>query len=139
MKKDITQVTIMAERKLSQIRDVFVEKLATKAVELSERFVDTGSYINSHSITTALGTGRSISSHDKPKKQSPNAMKTQALTQVKIDATNIPSSALVVYVTNRAPHAKKVEVDHGYGVYAVVRNLASNLLQQSIAEMRSRQ
>ena len=137
MQIGISQLVKRVETQLNEVRDVFLEKMAEKAVMLSP--VDTGAYVESFSVTTISGGGRSRSSHGRPKGQDPEAKKSQAFEQLLGDISVIPPDVTKVYLTNRAPHAKQVEEDHGYGVFAVVRNVASNLLDEAVTEVRLRE
>ncbi len=136
MQASMTQLLRRVERQLTEVRDVFLENVAEKAVQISP--VDTGAYVTSHTITTVSGTGRSRTSHNKPKNQDPQAKKSEAFDQLLGDIASLPEDATKVYFTNRAPHAKAVEDDHGYGVFAVIRNVAPALLQSAVEEVRSR-
>lgn len=137
MQASMTQLLKRVERQLTEVRDVFLENLAEKAVEISP--VDTGAYVTSHTITTVSGGGRSRTSHNKPKDQDPEAKRNEAFDQLLGDIASLPEEATKVYFTNRSPHAKYVEEDHGYGVFSVVRNVAPYLLEQAVLEVRSRE
>ena len=137
MQASMTQLLKRVERQLTEVRDVFLENLAEKAVEISP--VDTGAYVTSHTITTVSGGGRSRTSHNKPKDQDKKVKKDEAFDQLLGDIASLPEEATKVYFTNRSPHAKYVEEDHGYGVFSVVRNVAPYLLEQAVLEVRSRE
>jgi hypothetical protein len=137
MQIGISQLVKRVETQLNEVRDVFLEKMAEKAIMISP--VDTGAYVTSFTVTTISGGGRSKTSHGKPRGQDAEAKKSEAFDQVLGDIAALPLDVTKVYLTNRAPHAKAVEDDHGYGVFGVVRNVASYLLDEAVSEVRFRE
>jgi len=133
----MTQLLRRVERQLTEVRDVFLENVAERAVQESP--VDTGAYVTSHTITTVSGGGRSRTSHNKPKNQDEKVKKDEARDQLLSDIAALPADATKVYFTNRSPHAKFVEDRHeNGGVFTIVRNVAPYLLEQAVLEVRSR-
>lgn len=138
MQIGISQLVKRVETQLNEVRDVFLEKVAEKAIMASP--VDTGAYVESFTVTTISGGGRSRSSHNKPSIVGDDAKRTkkdQVFAELLGDIAVLPPDTTKVYLTNRAPHAPYVEGN--YGVFAVVRNVASNLLDEAVSEVRFRE
>jgi hypothetical protein len=124
------------EEKLDAIPKVFMRKLADKAVAISP--VDTGAYVESHSIRATRGGGRSRTSHGRPKGVDPGSKKAEARGYLEDDISALPDDMKQAYLNNHSPHASLVEYTHGYNVYNTVRNVAPQLLQDAIREVRDR-
>jgi hypothetical protein len=135
MQIGISQLVKRVETQLNEVRDVFLEKMAEKAIMASP--VDTGAYVESFTVTTISGGGRSRSSHGRPRGQNVEAKKEEAFNQVLGDIAVLPLDVTKVYLTNKAPHAPSVEGYHG--VFAEVRNVASYLLDEAVSEVRFRE
>lgn len=113
-----------------QIEDK-LEDLADYTVRISP--VDTGAYVNSFSIKRAnQGGGRSRSSENKPRGQSPEAERQEAFSQLltDIEALNISDMLeqgnVKFTLRNRSPHARDVEdganwQSDGYHVFSRIR------------------
>ena len=109
-----------------------LEDLADYAVRISP--VDTGAYVNSFSIKRAgQGGGRSRSSENKPRGQSPEAERQDAFGQLLTDIQALNISDMVEQgnvkftLKNRSPHALDVENGEswsvsGYHVFARIRS-----------------
>lgn len=113
-----------------QIEDK-LEDLADYAVRISP--VDTGAYVNSFSIKRAgQGGGRSRTSDNKPRGQSPEAERQEAYNQLLSDIETLNISDMLEQgrvsftLKNRSPHARDVEdgsnwQSDGYHVFARIR------------------
>lgn len=113
-----------------QIEDK-LEDLADYAVRISP--VDTGAYVNSFSIKRAgQGGGRSRTSDNKPRGQSPEAERQEAYNQLLSDIETLNISDMLEQgrvsftLRNRSPHARDVEdgsnwQSDGYHVFARIR------------------
>lgn len=97
----------IVERNLIAQRDAILEAVAKAAVDVAP--VDTGAYVTSFSVTTSSGSGRSRTSHGKPRNQDPAAKKAEAMAQIRSDIEGLPVNATMIYLTNRAPHAAFIE------------------------------
>lgn len=135
----LTALIQKIEKDLQDVRDEFLTNMAEDIVSSSKPTVDTGAYITSHSIRTTRGGGRSRSSHNKPKGQSPEAKAAEALDQLMGDIAALPADQQQVFLSNNAPHANIVEYTHGYAVYEGVRNRAGIHLQTAINTVKARQ
>lgn len=135
----LTALIQKIEQDLQDVRNEFLTNMAEDIVNTSKPTVDTGAYITSHSIRTTRGGGRSRSSHNKPKGQSPEAKAAEALDQLMGDIAALPADQQQVFLSNNAPHANIVEYVHGYAVYESVRNRAGIHLQTAINTVKARQ
>lgn len=110
-------------RKLEGFSGIFLKKLASEIVELSP--VDTGTYMDSHSITQGKTRPEAVdSSHGKPRGQIKEPFAQAAISRLfaQIDAIEPNGEA---YVSNSAVHAKIVEYGGSSwqrGPYAVYRS-----------------
>ena len=91
-----------------------LKDISEYAVSISP--VDTGAYVTSFSIGQAgFGGGRSRTSENKPKKQNPEAMRQEGLSQLYSDIAGLPIEQDLAdgnakfTLRNRAPHANDVE------------------------------
>lgn len=86
--------------------------------------VDTGAFITSWSFSTGAGRPRGKSSHRRPRKQNPLEMRQDGLDLLhqdiqKLDFKKVLTEGFIV--RNGAPHAKYVDLKHGYGIEAKVK------------------
>jgi hypothetical protein len=104
--------------------------MANDLVEWSP--VDTGAYVNSHSIRPAgIGGGRMKSSENKPRFQEPEAQKAAAREELFTDINNLSiEDVKSITIRNRSKHASDVEngwvfgsktID-GYHVYTMLKD-----------------
>lgn len=100
-------LTAAIRRNLIESRDRIIYQVASAAIDVSP--VDTGAYVTSFSATTTSGGGRSRSSDGLPRRQSIEAKRGEAKSQILDDLARIPPEVEKVYITNRAPHAPYVE------------------------------
>lgn len=135
----LTALIQKIEQDLQDVRNEFLASMAQDIVTSSKPTVDTGAYITSHSIRTTRGGGRSRTSHNKPRGQSPEAKAVEALDQLMSDIAALPADQEQVFLSNNAPHANIVEYTHGYAVYEGVRNRAKIHLQDAINTVKARQ
>ena len=135
----LTALIQKIEQDLQDVRNEFLTSMAQDIVTSSKPTVDTGAYITSHSIRTTRGGGRSRTSHNKPRGQSPEAKAAEALDQLMGDIAALPADQEQVFLSNNAPHANIVEYTHGYAVYEGVRNRAKIHLQDAINTVKARQ
>jgi hypothetical protein len=117
MVKDIVNITI-------------IDNDRTKAA------VDTGAYIESHSVKATRGAGRARSSRGKPQNQDPSVKAAQALSMLMEDIASLPKDAPNIYLSNNSPHASLVEFTHGYHVYGIARNKAKIHLENAKNKVR---
>ena len=124
--------------KIDEVRKSFYSKLVTKIVEYSP--VDTGTYMDSHSIGSGKGSSSATaSSNGKPRNQSRESHAQAALARLLGQIAQIPVRENNVYVRNSAVHG--VFVEHGgvnwdvvYSPYRRARALTSVLLNEAISE-----
>jgi hypothetical protein len=136
MRASLRQVLKSVENRVDQTVKVFLEDFSKKATDISP--VDTGAYVTSHSIRTTRGAGRSRSSKDRPKGQDVGAKQAESLKQLKDDIAILPKNPEKIFFTNQAPHARAVENNPKYGTFAILRNVAPNILVGAILKVRSR-
>lgn len=122
---------------MEKVRDTFLTDMSHVVVNKSESFVDTGAYIQSHTITTQSGGGRGYTSHNKPRKQDKQAMASVALGNLMSDIASLPDGVHKVYLTNRSPQSRIVEDKLGYAVFATARSLAPDLAREAILEVKA--
>ena len=138
--RSLTAIVKKIEDQLDSTRSGFLEKIAETLVSLSP--VDTGAYVESHSINTSSGSGRSRTSHGRLKTQDASSRKGDALSQLLSDISSISPDTTKVYMNNRSPHNKEVEFGgynwsrDGYYVYTRTRAMAGQLLEEAIQEAR---
>jgi hypothetical protein len=141
----LTALIQKIEQNLQDVRTEFLTNMAEDIVSSSKPTVDTGAYITSHSIRTTRGGGRSRSSHNKPKGQSPEVKAAEALDQLMGDIAALPADQQQVFLSNNAPHANLVEYGganwverpNGYAVYESVRNRAGLHLQKAVNTVKA--
>jgi hypothetical protein len=137
IKRSLIPFITKAKEQLDEVKSGFLEKIATTLVGFSP--VDTGAYVESHSITTSSGSGRARTSHGKPRGVEPSGRKAEALNQLLSDVASVGDSPKV-YMNNRSPHNKQVEygwpTKPGYAVYSRTRTMAPVLLEQAIQEAK---
>lgn len=101
------------------------ETLANKSMVT----VDTGAYIESHSVSSdTMNNSRSVSSKGKPRRQNPATAAGKSLANMVSDINRIDfENTTIITFSNEAPHAYLVEngwpTKGGYGIYAQLRNL----------------
>lgn len=128
------------EKDLDLVRDEFLRNVAEDLVNSSP--VDTGTYVRNHSITTSSGAGGRSSSHGKPPDD--GSARTDALAKLDGQISGLPSDATQVYISNRSPHANRVEYGgwaktSPYAVYTTVRARAGLHLQNAINKVKGGQ
>ena len=87
--------------------------------------VDTGSYVQSHSLDNGSGTNtRSNSSINKPKGRDIKAEKAKSKATLldDLNRTDVAGSEYLI-LRNSSEHATKVEHKHGHKVFAKTKNL----------------
>jgi hypothetical protein len=137
--RSLTGIIKKIEGQLDNVQTGFLEKIAETLVSFSP--VDTGAYVESHSINTSSGSGRSRTSHGRPK-QDINSAKGTALDQLLSDVAAVSPDASKVFMNNRSPHNKEVEFGgynwgkDGYYVYTRTRAMAPQLLEEAIREAK---
>ena len=134
------------EQDLDKIKQQFLINMATDIVQITvsensagKPAVDTGAYIESHSIRATRGAGRSRSSSGKPTNQNPEAKADEALSMLMEDIASLPKDAPEVYLSNNSPHASLVEFTYGYNVYGVARSRAKVNLEAAKNKVRGGQ
>lgn len=118
------------ERRAEAVVPIFLDSIAVGATERSP--VDTGAYVTSFSFTTTSGAGRMRTAEGKPGKQNREQKQAEGLAQLRSDIAAIPPTMPNIYFTNRAPHARYVE--NREGIFALVRSMASTLLEDAVQE-----
>jgi hypothetical protein len=140
IKRELGSILKRVEEQLDEVRDGFLHKMAETVVGFSP--VDSGAYVESHSITTRSGSGRARSSDARPSRQIPEEKRGVALDQLQADIESLPRDTTKVYLNNRSPHNKAVEYGGhnwrrgGYYVYERTRALAPALLEEAIQEAK---
>lgn len=102
--------------------------------------VDTAAYVESHSIRSTKGAGRSRSSRNRPTHSNPSAARSQSLQTLISEAESLPREEVKVYMNNNSPHAQAVEHGNrvwkkrpfGYQIYTKMRREAGNILQKAV-------
>jgi len=122
--------------KKMEILDGYVEEyvsdqlidIAQTAVNLSP--VDTGAYVTSFSYSVGAGRPRGKSSDNRPKKQSPQAMRQEGLSNLMGDINRVDlKNTTSITLRNGSPHAYDVENRGpswrrpGYKVFAKIRDI----------------
>ena len=106
----------------------FLEGMATEIVLNSP--VDTGTYMEAHSLGTTTANGFS-SSYGKPKNQDYNAFAQPALDRLLASISSLGENWTNARFSNNALHASDVEYEHGYAVYTIARNKAPIIAQEA--------
>lgn len=130
--------------RMEVVRDGLLTRMAQDAVGLSP--VDTGAYVESHSIRTSTGAGRMRRSDAGGRLPGQNiaSKHSEAMQLLMADIGALPKEAYKVYLTNRAPHANAVENGGhnwnrgGYFVYTQVRAKVPIHLDAAISEAKAR-
>jgi len=85
--------------------------------------VDTGAYVTSFSMKHSYSSGRSRTSNNKPRGQSPDAKRQEGLSQLLVDIETLrPLENDLIVLSNGSPHANEVEYKHGYAVFSQVKD-----------------
>lgn len=105
------KVTEFIAKQLHEIRNELLTTIVHTAIDASP--VDTGAYVESMSVTQTRGSGRSRTSHGRPRKQPREVMISKAKGMVDGDIASIPPEAPIIYINNHAPHAGFVEGKYG--------------------------
>jgi len=85
--------------------------------------VDTGAYVTSFSVKHSYSSGRSRTSNNKPRGQSPEAKRQEGLSQLVADIETLkPLENDLIVLSNGSPHANEVEYKHGYAVFSQVKD-----------------
>jgi hypothetical protein len=142
---NITQIMQRVERDLGEVQKLFLLGLAEDIVNTSP--VDSGAYVNGHSIDTGVGsaggqfTGPLSSA---PTSANPQGEKDQAMAKLRGQIQALPENLSTISINNRVPHAYKVEYG-GWatkGPYAVYRNAISRAnihLQDAVNKVKGGQ
>lgn len=130
------------EQQLEKFPELFLNKVADYLVKASP--VDTGAYIESHTITTGRTSGRMRRSDVRETSSNPQANRDTARTLLSSDIQSLPKGVTKVYVNNRSPHAKYVENGSPmwkntgpYKVYANLRLNVGRFAQEAAQEARN--
>ena len=122
--------------KKMEILDEYIEEyvsdqlidIAQTAVNLSP--VDTGAYVTSFSYSVGAGRPRGKSSDNRPKKQNPQAMRQEGLSNLMRDINRVDlKNTTSITLRNNSPHAHYVENRGpswrrpGYKVFAKIRDI----------------
>lgn len=106
------------------VKKSFLEEMA--AIVVLNSPVDTGAYMDSLNIVAGRGSAPGYSSDGRPRNQAWGPFADDALARMfsQIEAVE---DANVVSITNNAPHAAKVEYEHGYAPFSKARSLADSV------------
>jgi hypothetical protein len=134
-KNQYVKVNASFYKKMEYLEDIVEDAVKEELVSIAQSAVsfspvDTGAYVTSFSFTTGAGRPRGKSSDNRPKKQNPQAMRQEGLSNLmkdinKVDLKNTTSITL----RNASPHADDVENGGpswrraGYKVFAQIRNI----------------
>jgi mRNA-degrading endonuclease RelE of RelBE toxin-antitoxin system len=116
------------DKKLERLEQTAEERVKDELVDVaqfavSRSPVDTGAYVTSFSIKNSYSSGRSRTSRNKPRRQSPQAKREEGLSQMLGDIETLkPLEEPLIVISNGSPHATQVEKLHGYAVFAQIRN-----------------
>lgn len=134
------------EKQIDAVKQQFLINMANEVVnititpnEMGKVAVDTGAYIESHSIRTTRGAGRARSSSGKAPNQNPETKAAEALDLLMQDISALPKDATQIYLSNNSPHASLVEFSYGYNVYGTLRGRAKYLLEDAKNKVRGTQ
>jgi len=114
--------------KMKLLEQTAEERVKDKLVDISQFAVsrspvDTGAYVTSFSMKHSYSSGRSRTSNNKPRGQSPEAKRQEGLSQLLVDIETLrPLENDLVVLSNGSPHANEVEYKHGYAVFAQVKD-----------------
>lgn len=145
----MTQVSLLkqlkkVENQLDKFPELFLNKVADYLVAEKVSPVDTGAYIESHTITTGRTDGRARRADVRRTSSNPQANRDAARALLAGDIAALPKDATKVYVNNRSPHAKYVENGSPmwkntgpYKVYANLRLNMSRFAQEAAQEARN--
>lgn len=95
------------QKGLDGFQEIFLGKISDFLVTQSP--VDTGAYVESHSITTGRSNGRMRRSDVRLPAANKEEKRQIARDQLASDIAGLPEGATKVYVNNRSPHAPYVE------------------------------
>jgi hypothetical protein len=99
--------------------------------------VDTGNYIESHSLSVRRSGGMSTTtSHGLPRHQSAGAKKSEALERLQAAVMTFDDDVKNVYMRNASAYASLVEYKYGYKPYTQARDSASRILNGLLSEYR---
>jgi hypothetical protein len=100
--------------------------------------VDTGTYMESHRISSSPQTG-SVSSHNKPRNQAYGPIAQSELNRLYAEIDRLEGTELnTIYFSNISEHATQVEYEHGYEVYSRARSKSSVIADQAAARAKAR-
>jgi hypothetical protein len=127
---------------LEDVRTEFYKGLVEVLVANSP--VDTGAYMNSHSVSTDTTSGAAQKSDGLPRKQPEQEVKGRNLTRLFGEIDSLPPDATKVYIANRSPHSKTVEDGSwwpgkdGYYPFKIMRSRAKVVLDAAVAQVKGR-
>ena len=132
------------ENDLDEVRELFLEKIATEVITGSP--VDTGTYVMSHNVSEASAAGQFTGEirYIGPPNQNKQAMQQAALNKVLGQIANLPKNQTRVSLSNNSAHANIVEFGgkrwerDGYYLYDTARKRASILLDEAVKEVKAR-
>ena len=134
-----TQQVGKVKENLEEVLPLFMKKLSTEVVRLSPVF--SGAYVNSHEIAgSRSGGGKFTTNLIKTRESSnPDGERVSALSNLFAQIEALPKEVVTVSLTNRVPHAYKVEYagwasTPPYMVYSTTKSRASAFLQEAITE-----
>jgi len=114
--------------KMKLLEQTAEERAKDKLVDIaqfatSRSPVDTGAYVTSFSMKHSYSSGRSRTSNNKPRGQSPEAKRQEGLSQLLVDIETLrPLENDLIVLSNGSPHANEVEYKHGYAVFSQVKD-----------------
>lgn len=143
---NIEKLLQKVNKDLEDVRVEFYKELATELVKASYHATDTGAYMASHNIGTDTRSPGYASKVGAFKQQGVDkAMAADdALNRLHGEAEAIPEGTEKVYIANRSPHSKFVEVGGagwkrpGYYPFKIMRSNAKGALERAIAAIKGR-
>lgn len=116
------------DKKLMMLEQTAEERVKDELTDIAQFAVtrspvDTGAYVTSWSMKHSYSSGRSRTSKNKPRGQSPEAKRQEGLSQLLMDIETLrPLENDLVVISNGSPHADVVEYKHGYAVFAQIKD-----------------
>jgi hypothetical protein len=134
-RRDMDPLKSLDASMLGVKREYFLEMVGV-LVDASP--VDTGNYIESHSLSVRRSGGMSTTtSHGLPRHQSAGAKKSEALERLQAAVMTFDDDVKNVYIRNAASgYASLVEWKYGYAPYRSARDSASRILNGLLSEYR---
>jgi hypothetical protein len=119
---------------LGDARDEFLIGMAAEVVLRSP--VDTGTYMEGHTITTGGSVPKVDSSKNKPRSRPYQPFAQAAMNRMASQIRALPKDVPVVSISNSAIHSDLVEYSYGYAPYSQARNEASRIAIEAVNKVK---